>query len=64
MAGTRPGATSAGGRLLTLIGRSVKVAAFAALVALLVIFGKPLLQRLAVLEPEFSFGADASPQGT
>jgi len=38
--------------LLTLIGRSVKVAAFAALVALLVIFGKPLLQRLAVLEPD------------
>jgi ABC-type branched-subunit amino acid transport system substrate-binding protein len=28
------------------------VAAFAALVALLVIFGKPLLQRLAVLEPD------------
>jgi ABC-type branched-subunit amino acid transport system substrate-binding protein len=38
--------------LLTLIGRSVKVAAFAALVALLVIFGKPLLQHLAVLEPD------------
>jgi len=38
--------------LLTLIGRSVKVAAFAALVALLAIFGKPLLQHLAVLEPD------------
>jgi ABC-type branched-subunit amino acid transport system substrate-binding protein len=38
--------------LLTLIGRSVKVAAFAALVALLAVFGKPLLQHLAVLEPD------------
>ena len=38
--------------LLTLIGRSVKVAAFAALVALLVIFGKPLLQRVGVLKPD------------
>jgi branched-chain amino acid transport system substrate-binding protein len=38
--------------LLALVGRSVRVAAFAALVALLVIFGKPLLQRVAVLEPD------------
>jgi branched-chain amino acid transport system substrate-binding protein len=38
--------------LLALMGRLVTVAAFAALVALLVIFGKPLLQRIAVLEPD------------
>ena len=38
--------------LLALIERFVKVAVFAALVALLAIFGKPLLQRLAVLEPD------------
>ncbi|MGO8923890.1 MAG: hypothetical protein ACLQF4_13250, partial [Xanthobacteraceae bacterium] len=35
-----------------LMGRLVTVAAFAALIALLVIFGKPLLQRVAVLEPD------------
>jgi ABC-type branched-subunit amino acid transport system substrate-binding protein len=34
------------------MGRLVTVAAFAALIALLVIFGKPLLQRVAVLEPD------------
>jgi branched-chain amino acid transport system substrate-binding protein len=38
--------------LLALIGRSIKVVAFAALVALLAIFGKPLLQRVGVLEPD------------
>jgi branched-chain amino acid transport system substrate-binding protein len=38
--------------LQALMGRLVKLAAFAALVALLAIFGKPLLQRLAVLEPD------------
>ena len=38
--------------LLVLMGRLVTVAAFAALIALLVIFGKPLLQRVAVLEPD------------
>ena len=38
--------------LLTLIGRLVTVAAFAAVIALLVMFGKPLLQRVAVLEPD------------
>jgi heme exporter protein D len=36
--------------LLALVDRFVKVAIVAALVALLAIFGKPLLQRLAVLE--------------
>ncbi|HEV2716565.1 MAG TPA: ABC transporter substrate-binding protein, partial [Terriglobales bacterium] len=35
-----------------LIGRFVNVAAVAALVAALVIFGKPLLQRVGVLEPD------------
>jgi branched-chain amino acid transport system substrate-binding protein len=40
--------------LLALIDRSVKVAAFAALVALLAVFGKPLLQGLAVLAPDSS----------
>jgi ABC-type branched-subunit amino acid transport system substrate-binding protein len=34
------------------MGRLVTVAAFAALIALLVVFGKPLLQRVAVLEPD------------
>jgi branched-chain amino acid transport system substrate-binding protein len=38
--------------LRALIGRLVKLAAFAALVALLAIFAKPLLQRLEVLEPD------------
>src|SRR6516225_9171222 len=38
--------------LLALIGRLVTVAAFAAVIALLVMFGKPLLQRVAVLEPD------------
>jgi branched-chain amino acid transport system substrate-binding protein len=38
--------------LLGLMGRLVTVAAFAALIALLVIFGKPLLQLVAVLEPD------------
>jgi len=38
--------------LLALMGRLVTVAAFAVLIALLVIFGKPLLQRVAVLEPD------------
>jgi branched-chain amino acid transport system substrate-binding protein len=38
--------------LLALMGPLVTVAAFAALIALLVIFGKPLLQRVAVLEPD------------
>ena len=38
--------------LLALMGRLVTVAAFAALIALLVIFGKPLWQRVAVLEPD------------
>jgi branched-chain amino acid transport system substrate-binding protein len=38
--------------LLALMGRLVTVAAFAALIALLVMFGKPLLQRVAVLEPD------------
>ena len=38
--------------LLALMGRLVSVAAFAALVALLVIFGKPLLQRVGVLKPD------------
>ena len=47
--------------LLALIGRSVKVAAFAALVALLAIFGKPLLQRLAVLEPDSAWRRRKSP---
>ncbi len=41
-------------RLLALMGRFVAIAAFAALVALLVIFAKPLLQRVAVLEPDSS----------
>ncbi|MFZ2077346.1 MAG: hypothetical protein WAV38_12015, partial [Xanthobacteraceae bacterium] len=34
------------------MGRLVTVAAFAALIALLVIFGKPLLQRAGVVEPD------------
>ena len=38
--------------LLALIGRLVTVAAFAAVIALLVMFGKPVLQRVAVLEPD------------
>jgi branched-chain amino acid transport system substrate-binding protein len=38
--------------LLALMDRFVKVAAFAALVALLAVFGKPLLQSLAVLAPD------------
>src|SRR5271167_3551501 len=38
--------------LLALMGRLVTAAAFAALIAVLVIFGKPLLQRVAVLEPD------------
>ncbi|MGB6938552.1 MAG: ABC transporter substrate-binding protein [Xanthobacteraceae bacterium] len=38
--------------VLALLGRIAKVAGFAALVALLAIFGKPLLQRLALLEPD------------
>jgi hypothetical protein len=38
--------------LLALIGRVVTVAAVAALVALFVIFGKPLLQRVGVLQPD------------
>jgi Periplasmic binding protein len=38
--------------LLALMGRFVNVAALAALIALLIIFGKPLLQRVAVLEPD------------
>ena len=38
--------------LLALMGRLVTVAAFAALIPLLVIFGKPLLQRVGVLERE------------
>jgi branched-chain amino acid transport system substrate-binding protein len=38
--------------LLALMDRFVKVAAFAALVALLAVFGKPLLQDLAVLAPD------------
>ncbi len=38
--------------LLALMGRLVTVAAFAALIALLVIFGKPLLQRAGVVEPD------------
>ena len=37
--------------LLALMGRFVNVAAIAALVAVLVMFGKPLLQRVGVLEP-------------
>jgi branched-chain amino acid transport system substrate-binding protein len=41
-----------GDGLLALVDRFVKVAVFAALVALLAIFGKPLLQRIAVLEPD------------
>ena len=50
-AGTRPGATCmAGGWVTGADGPFVTVAAFAALVALLVIFGKPLLQRVGVLE--------------
>jgi branched-chain amino acid transport system substrate-binding protein len=40
------------GGLLALIERFVSVAAFAIVVALLVIFGKPLLQRVGLLEPD------------
>src|SRR5499427_6717490 len=38
--------------LLALVDRFVKLAVFAALVALLAIFGKPLLQRVGVLEAD------------
>jgi ABC-type branched-subunit amino acid transport system substrate-binding protein len=37
---------------VALIGRTASVAVVAAVVALLAIFGKPLLQRVAVLEPD------------
>ena len=38
--------------LLALVERFVKVAAFATVVASLAIFGKPLLQRVGLLEPD------------
>jgi branched-chain amino acid transport system substrate-binding protein len=38
--------------ILAFMDRSLKVAALATVVALLAIFGKPLLQRVAVLEPD------------
>src|SRR6516164_1886820 len=38
--------------LVALIGRMAPMAVVAAVVALLAIFGKPLLQRVAVLEPD------------
>ena len=53
--------------LLALIGRSVKVAAFAALIALLVVFGKSLLdsQTKQVSKPSDRFTAnDASANST
>src|SRR6516225_7094305 len=40
------------GGLLALIGRTATVAVVAAVVALLAIFGKPLLQRVGLLEPD------------
>ncbi len=52
---------SRGDRVLALIGRIALVAMVAALTAFLVVFGKPLLQSVALLKPESQAGQVSKP---
>ena len=55
MAGTHLGAiTTVGDKAMTLMGRIVAVVSFAALVALLTIFAKPLWQGAAAAQCRFA----------